>query len=242
MSDGTDDRMPAAQFNRRTMIAGGALIATSLLADVRRPDVPLRMMPKSAKLDDLIPKQIGNWTYEGTNGLVLPPPDQLGSRLYNGLLTRFYSSTDTLPVMLLIAYSGSQDGVLQVHRPEVCYPAAGYDLTDSHFELIDAGKGLIVPGHFLAARSNSRHEEMLYWTRIGNTFPTRWWQQHVAVAEENVKGRVPDGVLVRISTAASSNRDAIKVLRYFMHQLLPVLSPLARRVLFGERGAPLPHP
>lgn len=236
--DGADGSRP---FNRRTMIAGGALAATSLFAGLHRPHIPFRMLPPGVRLDDLIPKQVGDWDYEGTAGLVLPPPDQLRDRIYNSLLTRFYSSSTTLPVMLLIAYSGSQDGVLQVHRPEVCYPAAGYELLDNHFDPIDVGNGLVVPAHFISARSSSRHEQLIYWTRIGNAFPTRWWEQHVAVARENLIGHVPDGVLVRISTAAASDKEAIEVLEYFMHILLPLLSPLARRLLFGERGAPLPR-
>jgi EpsI family protein len=139
--------------------------------------------------------------------------------------------------MLLIADSGAHDGVLQVHRPEVCYPAAGYELLANSFDPIDVGGGLTVPAHFISARSNSRHEQLIYWTRIGNAFPTRWWEQHVAVAQENLIGRVPDGVLVRISTAAQTDKDAIAVLEYFMRTLVPLLSPLARRVLFGEHGA-----
>jgi len=230
----------AAAFTRRTMIAGGALAAASLFANLRRPDIPFRMLKPGTKLDDLFPRKVDDWEYEGSNGLVLPPPDQLRDRIYNSLLTRYYASPTTLPIMMLIAYSGQQDGVLQVHRPEVCYPAAGYDIIESHIDPLNVGRGLVIPSHFISARSNSRHEQLIYWTRIGNAFPTRWWQQHVAVAEENLHGRVPDGVLVRISTAAASDGDAIAVLNRFTTSMLTMLSPLARRILFGEAGAPSP--
>ena len=233
----TDGNAPDRLFDRRTMIVGGALAVTSLVANLRRPDIPFRML-NNGKLEDLFPKRIENWEYEGNNGLILPPQDQLRDRIYNSLLTRFYSSPTNLSIMLLIAYSGTQDGVLQVHRPEVCYPAAGYELLESHFEPLAVGRGLIVPGHYISTRSSSRQEQLIYWTRIGNAFPTRWWEQHVAVAQENLIGRVPDGVLVRISTAASSDREAIAALRHFTQAMLALLSPLARRVLFGEAGAP----
>jgi EpsI family protein len=233
----TDERTSASIFDRRTMIVGGALAATSLIANLRRPDIPFRMLHEE-KLDDLFPKKVGNWACESNSGLVLPPQDQLRDRIYNRLLTRFYSSPTDLPVMLLIAYSRTQDGVLQVHRPEVCYPAAGYELLENHFEPLDVGRGLIVPAHFISTRSSSRHEQLIYWTRIGNAFPTRWWAQHVAVAQENLIGHVPDGVLVRVSTAATDDRQAIAVLKNFTLAMLALLSPLARRVLFGEAGAP----
>ncbi len=224
-------------LTRRSLIAGGLLAGASVVANSRRPDIPVRMIGK-AKLDDLIPKQIAGWSYETSSGLVLPPPDQLRDRIYSNLMTRYYGSHDQPPIMLLIAYSGSQDGMLQVHRPEVCYPAAGYALIENHFEKIDVGGGVIVPGHFLEARSNTRGEQMIYWTRIGDDFPTKWWAQHVAVAKENLKGHVPDGVLVRISTAAPDNRQAIETLRRFIDALVKDLSPRARMVLFGHAGAP----
>jgi hypothetical protein len=97
-----------------------------------------------------------------------------------------------------------------------------------------------VPGHYLSARSVSRHEQLIYWTRIGNDFPTRWWEQHWAVAKENLKGRIPDGVLVRISTAAPDDATAIRTLRDFLHPLFQSLSPTGRRLFFGDAGAPAP--
>lgn len=226
-------------ITRRSLIAGGLLGGVGLIANSRRPDVPFRMI-EDAKLDPLFPKQVGDWSYETSNGLVLPPADQLRDRLYNAVLTRYYASPTQLPVMLLVAYNGTQDGMLQVHRPEVCYPASGYELLEQRMIPLDVGGGLTVPGHYIGARSANRSEQLIYWTRIGNDFPTRWWAQHWAVAKENLKGRVPDGVLVRISTAAPDDKSATLTLMRFIPALLAELSPTARRVVFGEAGAPSP--
>jgi EpsI family protein len=226
-------------ITRRSVIAGGLLGGVGLVANSRRPDKPFRMI-EDARLDPLFPKQVGDWSYETSSGLVLPPADQLRDRLYNAVLTRYYASPTQLPVMLLVAYNGTQDGMLQVHRPEVCYPASGYELLEQRLIPLDVGGGLTVPGHYIGARSASRSEQLIYWTRIGNDFPTRWWAQHWAVAKENLKGRVPDGVLVRISTAAPDDKSATLTLMRFIPALLAELSPTARRVVFGEAGAPSP--
>ena len=230
-------RWPDPLLTRRSMIAGGLLAGTSLIANSRRPDIPFRMISDS-RLDALFPSQLADWTYRTSGGLVLPPAEQITDRHYNAVLTRSYASPTQLPVMLLVAYSGTQDGMLQVHRPEVCYPASGYELIEQRTIPLDAGHGLQVPARYIAARSVSRHEQLIYWTRIGNDFPTRWWAQHMAVAKENLKGRVPDGVLVRISTIAPDDGTATLTLTRFLSALLPRLSPTGRRLLFGEAGAP----
>ena len=234
----SDDRALSPLVSRRSLIAGGLLGATSLIDNSSRPDIPFRMIP-NAKIDPLFPLKVGDWQYETSNGLVMPPADQLRDHLYNAILTRFYASPTELPVMMLVAYNGTQDGMLQVHRPEVCYPASGYELLNEKMIPLDAGGGLTVPGHFISARSTSRHEQLIYWTRIGNDFPVRWWAQHWAVAKENLKGRVPDGVLVRFSTSAPDDRTAIATLQRFIPKLFVQLSPTARRLVFGEAGAPM---
>lgn len=238
MSDGEDNR---ALLSRRSLIAGGLLLGAAGIANSRRPEEPFKMLPEARpKLNPLFPWKVGSWEYQTSSGLVLPPPDQLRDRLYNAIITRYYASPTGLPVMMLVAYNGVQDGMLQVHRPEVCYPAAGYEIERDSFLPLDAGGGVEVPAHYLAARSTSRHEQLIYWTRIANDFPVRWWQQHWSVAKENLKGRVPDGVLIRFSTAAPDDETAIRTLKRFTGALFPLLSPKARRLLFGERGAPPP--
>ncbi|MET0376974.1 MAG: exosortase-associated protein EpsI, V-type [Rhizorhabdus sp.] len=235
----SDDRILDTLLTRRTMIAGGLLGAAAVIANSRRPDIPFRMLERG-KLDSLFPKKVGDWEYKTDSGLVLPPEDELRDRLYSRVLTRYYAAPNQMPIMFLVAYSSEQDGMLQVHRPEICYPAAGYEVMEQRFIPLDVGGGLTIPGHYLNARSISRQEQLIYWTRIGNDFPTRWWAQHWAVAKENLKGRVPDGVLVRISTAAPDDKSAMTALTRFIPKMLEQLSPTARRVLFGEAGASLP--
>lgn len=239
MNDHRDSSLTQRLISRRSVIAGGLLGGASLIANSRQPDIPLRMI-KDPKLNPLFPLKIGDWEYQTSSGVILPPADQLSDRLYNAVITRYYASPTQLPIMLLVAYNGVQDGMLQVHRPEVCYPAAGYEVSGQRIFPLDIGGGESIPGHYMSARSVSRREQLIYWTRIGNDFPTRWWEQHLAVAEENLKGRVPDGILVRISTAAPDDRTAILTLRRFIDPLFAQLGPAARRVLFGDIGI-TPH-
>ena len=80
------------------------------------------------KLEDVVPKRIGRWDFVTSSGLVIRPRSA-PLAVYSQLLTRVYLDGKA-PIWLLIAYSAEQTGFLQVHRPEFCYTAAGYRLSD----------------------------------------------------------------------------------------------------------------
>ncbi len=82
------------------------------------------------KLETVLPEKFGRWTYVSSSGLVVPPEDQMVRALYSQLVTRVYSDGDGSQIMLLVAQSASQTGILQIHRPEICYTAGGYALSD----------------------------------------------------------------------------------------------------------------
>lgn len=222
-------------ISRRNMLIGGTMIAVAAASYARKPVAPPPLLGKT-KLETLIPDKVGRWTYQTESGLVLPPRDQLSDRIYDDLVTRVYAAPDGTGVMLLIAYSGEQDGMLQVHRPEVCYPASGYSLTGMQEVPIALGGGVEVPSRFIIAEGLSRTEQLIYWTRIGPSFPTRWIAQRGAVIEENLKGIIPDGVLVRISTIMPDNNAALGVLKDFARELIRVAPAKARQALIGRVG------
>ncbi|WP_380879022.1 hypothetical protein ACFB49_19900 [Sphingomonas sp. DBB INV C78] len=224
---------PSPRLSRRNMMIGGVMLATAGLAYTRQPK-PIPPVLGKTKLDTLIPNKIGRWTYETTSGLVLPPRDQLSERIYDQLVTRVYSAPDGTGVMLLIAYSGRQDGMLQVHRPEVCYPASGYTLTEAANHDIPVGPDFALPTRFIVAEGLSRTEQLIYWTRIGPSFPTGWLSQRRAVIDENLKGYIPDGVLVRMSAIANGNTSLTPIFDEFTRELIRSVPAKTRQILIGR--------
>jgi EpsI family protein len=186
----------------------------------------------TAKLETLVPSTIGDWSYLQQSGLVLPPSDQLSDRLYDQLLTRVYVSESALPIMLLMAQSPVQDGTLQVHRPEVCYPASGYRLSQSEVHQLNVLPGKTVATRIFTAQGGDRIEQLLYWTRVGEELPTTWLDQRLAVARANIRGQVPDGLIVRISTIAP-DRSAVSTLDRFAKELVLAVAPPGRPALVG---------
>lgn len=224
-----------ARLTRRQTLIGGAFLAAAVAGVALQPR-RLQNLLAAAKLDDLVPRQIGDWQFNTASGLVLPPADQLRDKLYSQLLTRSYMREGAAPIMLLIAYSGAQDGTLQIHRPEVCYPASGFQLSSNVLHRVPLAAGSAgIPARAIVAETELRREQLIYWTRLGSHFPTRWIDQHVAVTAENFAGIVPDGVLVRISSTGTG--DQIPELDDFARELVRSVGPRMRRVLLGPSAA-----
>jgi EpsI family protein len=228
----TDRPYSDPKFNRRNMLLGGALLATAGLAYARTPRTHYDLLGKG-KLEEIIPKRIGPYEFQTASGLVLPPEDQMRDQLYAQILTRVYASNDHPPVMLLIAQGRGQDGTIQIHRPEVCYPAGGYWLSDVEVNRMALPGGSPLPTRRFTAVGPDRTEQLLYWTRIGRLLPTSWLDQRMAVFEENMRGYIPDAVLVRISVIGADRLSASRNLEEFGRMLIGAVAPATRRFLIG---------
>ncbi|HVF92862.1 MAG TPA: EpsI family protein [Sphingomonas sp.] len=222
----------ADPISRRKMMIGLALAGTVALSELY---VPKRSMPRLTEksFTSLFPNQIGPWSYLTASGFILPPEDQLSRTLYEQLLTRSYANGDTDPVMLVLAYSSVQEGRLQVHRPEVCYPAAGFAILQNDPTEIKLDSGFAIPARFLVADRGSRREYILYWTRVGPELPRRWFDQRLMMAEANLKGYIPDGMLARVSVIGNDPAAAIKTLEAFVRTLVASVQRQGRTLLIG---------
>lgn len=219
-------------LSRRNVVAGGLMIAASGLAYARAPTTQVPPIKKGA-IDASLPRTVLGWRFESSSGLVLPPPDSLSDRLYDEIATRVYVGEDLPPVMLLVAYSNVQDGMLQVHRPETCYPVGGFALSDLQVVEMNVGASRPVPCRFFTATGVSRTEQVLYWTRIGSEIPGRWFDQRMAVFRANLRGEVPDGILVRLSVLDTDAKSAIPVMERFTTALIRQLPTATRKLFVG---------
>jgi EpsI family protein len=163
------------ELSRRHVLLGGILALASGAALARQPQ-PARAAIPTDEFSQWIPGRVGDWSVLGTSGVVLPPPDELRDRLYDNVLTRTYVAQDQPVVMLLLAYNNLQDGVLQVHRPEVCYPVGGFELSETREVGIAAG-GRTIPANAFTATGPDRTEQVMYFTRLAQAFPRSWLEQ-----------------------------------------------------------------
>ncbi len=222
------------RIDRRNLLMGSALLVGAGVAYARTPKITAAPV-KTDTFDAMIPKTVGDWSFTSASGLVLPPQDTLSDRLYDDLVTRVYEAPGQPRIMFLAAYNNAQDGVVQVHRPEICYPAGGYRLTETQRIGIASGLGGSLPVRIFSANSVQRSEQVLYWTRVGSDFPQAWSDQRWSVVKSNLRGKVPDGMLVRVSTEMADMGAALPVLSAFVAALNIAMKPDARALFSGIR-------
>jgi EpsI family protein len=229
-----DDPQSLARPTRRQLLLGGAMLAS---AGIGWAAIPRKreLLIGNEKLEKMVPLQIGPWRYETSAGLVLPPSDALSNALYDQTLTRTYLAPDLPPMMLLIAYGSTQSDLLQIHRPEICYPTGGLKVSDYHREPVRiGGRRDTVPAIAFTATAPGRTEQVLYWIRVGDFFPRTWALQHLSRMAENLQGVVSDGVLVRASTITENKPLARAMLQKFVSEMVAGIDPAHRNVLLGN--------
>ncbi|MBS0363287.1 MAG: EpsI family protein [Proteobacteria bacterium] len=225
-------------MERRDFLLGAACLAGAAGGVALKPHHEVKLL-KSGKVADLVPAKFGDWTSEDVGDpYAINGPGTLSAKLYNELITRQYVNEKAqAAVLMLLAYGGKQSDELQLHRPEVCYPAFGYALVRNEPVSLPVGKGVTIPARRLAAVQDDRHESIIYWSRMGEALPQTGPQQRAARLEIGLKGIVPDGILCRFSTAGDDLDRSWASINGFVADLLGAIAVDKRNVLIGDQRA-----
>lgn len=219
-------------IGRRDFIIGGACIAAAAGAEVLRPHKRVNLLASGQKLDSAIPQSFGRWKAREGDGIVTPQSDNsLAAKLYNQSVSRMYEDPDGNVIMLLIAYGNTQSDTLQLHRPEVCYPAFGFAIVESNPTQIPIGHGTMLPARNLVASVPGRDERITYWTRVGEYLPVSNTEQREMRFRTSLAGIIPDGVLVRISNVLPDDASAFALNERFAADMIAAIPPSVRPAL-----------
>jgi EpsI family protein len=213
---------------------GGAMLSAAAGAVALAPRKRLVLLGDET-LEALVPKKIGGWNFAPSTDFILPKsPGSLADRLYSQTVARLYVSPTKLPMMLVIAYGAVQNDLLQLHRPETCYSAVGYTISGSRRVLLPIGGSAELPVRKLTARTDSREEQICYWTRIGDDLPTDGSEQRRVKLRQQLRGYLADGILVRVSTNAGDFPEVFEQLGEFSKAMIHAIRPSDRKVLIGR--------
>lgn len=228
-------------MDRRDVIFGLGCAAAAGGAVWMRPSNYLRLMP-AEKLEKSIPESFGGWAIDRSMGVVLPPSEgSLADRLYDEIMARAYfqpAVTESRPVMCLMTYGARQSDALQLHRPETCYPAVGFQVQMYRKAQLKLAGGSTLPIVQISARLGERIEDVIYWTRVGEDLPQDAAEQRNKRLRASLAGNIGDGVLVRMSTARRADeKPNFGALEQFAREMLAAVKPATRRGLVGTRLA-----
>ncbi len=216
-------------------VIGLFMLAAAGMALALKPTEKVADAGPKVDLETLIPKAFGDWKIDETIVPLLVDPETQAKldKIYNQTLTRTYVNSNGARIMLSIAYGGDQSDSMAVHKPEVCYPAQGFQILKNTEDVFSTGGGGI-PVRRLVAKQGSRVEPITYWTTVGDAVAVSGMKWKLQQLKYGLTGKIPDGLLFRISSIQADDAKAYQTQDAFTHDLLKAMSPADRERIIGN--------
>lgn len=221
---------------RSGLIIAALMFAASAAAVALRPTHKIADDGPKIDLETLVPKAFGEWRIDVSIVPVLPAPDVQAKldKIYNQTLARTYMNPQGYRVMLSLAYGGDQSDSMQLHKPEVCYPAQGFTLRDKHGDSLQTAFGDL-PVTRVSTALGSRQEPITYWVTIGDqVLRSTGIRKKLVELNYGLAGKIPDGMLIRVSSIDADTGRAYEMQDRFSRQMLEALRPELRWRLAGK--------
>jgi EpsI family protein len=193
---------------RRAILVAGVMLAGSALATAMRPTELMSDKRGVPKLETMFPTSFGDWRVDTSLPVILPAPDVQAQldKIYNEVIARTYVNKAGQRIMMSVAYGGDQSDATSAHRPEACYPAQGFAITENFGDTLQVA-GREIPVRRLMSRNSGRNEPITYWIVVGDRVVTTGIGQKLAQMRHGLRNVIADGMLVRVS---SIDRDMVK--------------------------------
>lgn len=204
------------------------MISATLASIALKPDFELKVT-EIPNFKELIPISFSGWemivndyqqislSVEGEKNIDQP---------YDAILMETFQNTSKETIMLAIAYGANQQQEIKIHRPELCYPAQGFqveEINNLEYEVKINDKAYRFNLTQMVSKSRQRREVTLYWIRIGDMISSNPWEIRWNILKGGLSQDIPDGILVRTSQVLSkelSVEQSIKMQKKFIQKLL----------------------
>lgn len=218
----------------KAAVAAALMLFTFVGAQAWRPTVHIADSRPKVDLESLFPTTFGDWTVDKSMPVQLVSPDLQAvlNAIYNQTLSRTYINSAGERIMLSVAYGGDQSDGSRAHLPEVCYPAQGFQILSKQTTTLPVGASPL-PAVHLVAKLGGRVEPITYWVVVGDKIALTYYDQKFTQIGYGVRGLIPDGMLVRVSTIDSDTARAYRVQKGFIADLLKAVPGQERAVIVG---------
>lgn len=228
--------MSDLRLTRRAAIVSTLMVGTAVAGEVFVPRRKMALERGHFRLSELVPTSFGAWRLDtsAVGGIVNPQTEAMLNRIYSQLLDRVYIDNSGRRIMLSIAYGDDQaDDSVQLHYPEVCYPAQGFQVKANRREQINVANGTINVRRLETRFGDSRFEPVTYWTIVGDQQVIGGWERKKAEIRHGLRGEIVDGLLFRVSSISRDSAAAFQDQDRFVNDIVGAMTPAARRQLAG---------
>lgn len=221
---------------RRGLILLCAMAGTAGASEAMKPRQRLSLVKAPIQLEQQVPSTMGEWSVDGSI-IPLLPDASLQARLdalYSQLLARTYVNRQGQRVMLSIAYGADQGSeATAVHRPEFCYSAQGFKVRNAGRRILTLGRQQIEVQR-LIGEMGGRFEPITYWVTLDEQATLPGLSRKLDQLRYGLRGQIPDGMLVRVSTVGLSEEQSFSVQQEFLESLYEAISSTVRSRYFGS--------
>ncbi len=228
--------MPEQVLTRRAVVAALLMASAAVAGQAMVPTKRMALLRGPFKLEDLVPRQFGAWQTDdrSAGGIVNPQTEALLNKLYSQLLDRVYVDGQGHRIMLSIAYGADQaDDDVQLHYPEVCYPAQGFRVTNNRVAVLPLPEGNVRIRRLDTQFGDARYEPVTYWTIIGDEQSLGGLDRKLAEIRHGLRGEIVDGLLFRVSSIDRNFEQGFDLQNGFIREFVRALTPAARKQLVG---------
>ena len=216
------------------IVASVLMIGTAAAAPALKPVANAGPAPD---LERVIPARFGDWKIDPEMVPLTVAPDVQANldRLYRQIVSRTYVNSAGQRIMLTVAHGGDQSDALKAHRQEVCYTAQGFEIASlAHGRLATANRDIPVT-RFHAVMAE-RSEPVTYWFTMGDRVVLGRGERLRVQLEHGLAGRIPDGMLVRVSSISNDPASAYAAHAAFVAALTAAVPSTDSALIVGSRS------
>ncbi len=222
------------KLNRIALTLATLMCTASFAGLALRPSTTAAQKGAAIALGPMVPTSFGDWTELPNQAVAVvnPQTQQILDRLYSQTLVRTYANRNGYRIMLSLAYGDDQRGGLAAHKPEVCYPAQGFQLGRVMDGVLPTRYGSIEVRR-LTTHQGTRNEPVTYWLTVGDQVVRSSLDRRIAEVRVGLTGQVPDGLLFRVSSIDTDEARAFAIQQQFAAAMMAAVPEDARRRLSG---------
>ena len=221
--------------------ASFAILLAAIFAKVLQPHQLMARTAAAPALESIVPRQFGTWTVVPEMSPVKPTDteqydlDSLNAKIYSQEVGRTYTDGHGNIVMFLVAYGPAQTYRLKAHRPEICYTANGFRVSDKTKSFLHYRNGAPpIETIRLITQRESRFEPVTYWMKIGHDISNSVIDNQISRLKYGLRGLIPDGALIRVSTIGLPREASYKLQDQFIRDLLAAMPPNELKFFTGS--------